>query len=167
MPGVVSVCTTQAASPFSKVGCRAPLNCIASTGRGIISAQIMVGCIPLLIPLAMWLPVLALPLLIATEALVACTNTIFCINRDSLIQTITPNRLLGRVGASRSVIGLGVATAGVCIGGLLAERIGVPATVVLGCCGELPAFLWLLFSPVRALRELPMPQADGAAIDIG
>ena len=133
-------------------------------GRGIISAQIMVGCIPLLIPLAIWLPTLALPLLVTTEALVGCANTVFCINRDSLIQTVTPNRLLGRVGASRSFIGLGVATVGVCIGGLLAERIGVPATVVIGCCGEVPAFLWLLLSPVRALRELPMPMADGAAI---
>jgi MFS family permease len=72
----------------------------------------------------------------------ACTNT--------LIQTMVPDHLRGRVMALYSVMFMGMAPFGAFLAGALAERIGAPATVAIGalsCVGaavlyelRLPAF---------------------------
>jgi hypothetical protein len=43
---------------------------------------------------------------------------------------------------------------GALLGGALGGLIGVPLTLVVASVGMLLAFLWLLLSPVRALRVL-------------
>ena len=125
-------------------------------GLAIVGAQVMVGVGGLLIALSVALPSAALPLLIIAELVQSGAGTIYGISRGSLTQAITPDRLLGRVWASISFIGLGIVPAGAFLGGVLGERVGVPATMVVGACGGLFAFVWLLFSPVRTLRELPL-----------
>lgn len=127
----------------------------AGIGTAIIGAQIVVGLGSLLIGLSVWLPASALLLLVAAELVQSCASTIYGINRGSLTQAITPDRLLGRVSGSGRFVGLGVAALGTALGGMLGERIGVPATIVVGSCGGVLAFLWLLFSPVRTLRGIP------------
>jgi len=63
---------------------------------------------------------------------------------------MVPDRLRGRVNASRQVLGLVGVTGGALIGGLLGDRVGVPTTVVIGASGGVLAFVWLLLSPLRA-----------------
>lgn len=128
---------------------------IFGVGYTIIGAQVVMGLLAPLIALPLWLPALALPLLVTAEIALSLTNTISSVNRGSLIQALVPDRLLGRVWASRSFIGLGIVPIGALLGGILGERIGVPATIVVGACGGMPSFLWLLFSPVRSIRALP------------
>ena len=113
-----------------------------------------------MIVLPQWLHGAALPLLVAAEFVLSLVSTLSGINRVSVMQALTPNRLLGRVWASISFIGLGVVPVGAFVGGALGGRIGVPATILVCACGGLPSFVWHLCSPVRHLRELPLPVED-------
>jgi predicted MFS family arabinose efflux permease len=49
----------------------------------------------------------------------------------------------------------GVLPAGAVLGGAVAEVIGLRAAMFVGAGGFLLSTLWLVFSPVRRLRELP------------
>jgi MFS family permease len=124
-------------------------------GRTIIGAQIVLGLTVPLIALPQWLPSLALPLLVVAEFVLSFAGSLSWINRGSLVQAITPDRLLGRVGASRNVISLGIVPVGALLGGILGEQIGIPATILVAACGGLPSFVWMLFSPVRHIRTMP------------
>jgi MFS family permease len=126
-------------------------------GPTVVSAQCIIGGASLLIPLASIWSAAALPLLIAAEVVQSCVNTVYGITRYSLRQAITPDRLRGRVDASSSFIGLLPAVLGLLVGGILGEWIGVTATIVAEACGGMLGFLWVLFSPVRALRTMPKP----------
>jgi MFS family permease len=121
-------------------------------GRTLIAAELVLGLGGLAIVCAAWFPTLALPLLIAAELVQSCAATIFGINAGSVRQLVTPDRMQGRMRASTSAIGLGVALLGTALGGFLGETIGVVATVAVCAAGSLPAFLWLVFSPVRSYR---------------
>ncbi|MDP9351193.1 MAG: MFS transporter [Chloroflexota bacterium] len=124
-------------------------------GPVCIASQLAVGLGSLPIALAAAIPDAALPLLVGAEFAQSCADTIYSINRNSLTQTVTPDRVLGRVYASRSFVGLGVVPLAAFLGVALSARIGVTGTVVVGACAGLPSFLWLLFSPVRTLRRMP------------
>ena len=130
---------------------------VFGVGPTIIGAQILLGLTVPLIALPRWLPGMALPLLVLAEFILSFVGTISAINRGSLIQLITPSQLLGRVWASRTFISLGIVPVGAALGGLLGGRIGVPATVTLMAFGGLLSFPWLLFSPVRHIRDMPAP----------
>ncbi len=124
-------------------------------GHTLVGAQALMGLGGLLIALSVGLREIALPLLIASELVMSFVGTIFGINRGSVQLAITPDRLRGRVDASISFIGLGVVPVASLLGGFFAERVSVPAVMVVCGCGQVFAFLWLLFSPVRSLREVP------------
>jgi len=81
--------------------------------------------------------------------------TIFVIQEISLRQSITPDRLLGRVNASMELLGAGVGPLGALIGGFLGQTIGVRPTLAVAALGGLLAALWLALSPVRRLRVIP------------
>ncbi len=124
-------------------------------GRVIIGTQVVLGLTTTLIAFPQWFPAVALPLLILAEFVLSLMATISGVTRGSVIQAMIPNRLLGRVWASQSFIGLGIVPIGALLGGVLGEGIGVPATIVIGACGGLPSFLWLLFSPLRNAGDMP------------
>lgn len=63
------------------------------------------------------------------------------------------------MGASNRFLGMIPVVLGTLLGGVLGERIGVPATIVFGAVGGVLPFLWLIFSPVRSLRAVPAPAA--------
>ena len=82
--------------------------------------------------------------------------SVYNIAEQSLMQAITPNHLLGRVSSALHLLFRGVMPAGAVAGGLLAESLGVRQTMLAGVLGFLLSTLWLVFSPVRHLRELPV-----------
>ena len=49
----------------------------------------------------------------------------------------------------------GVVPVGALAGGLLGQIIGMRPTLFISIAGELLATLWVVFSPVRTIRELP------------
>jgi MFS family permease len=133
-------------------------------GRALVVSQMGIGAGSLLIIAAVAAPTGAVALLAAAEFVQGFAGTVHAINRSALRQAIVPNRLRGRVGASTDVLGLAAATAGLLVGGQLGERLGLGPTMALGASTGLVAFLWLWWSPVRSLRDVPASASATAGV---
>jgi Na+/melibiose symporter-like transporter len=77
------------------------------------------------------------------------------VTETSLRQAVTPPERLARVNSAMNLMFNGVIPAGAFLGGALAAVIGVRASMFVGAGGYLLSTMWLVFSPVRHLRELP------------
>jgi MFS family permease len=126
-------------------------------GATIVGALLIGSSTSLLIWLAGGLLVAAVPLLIAAQLVGDAADSIAMIDEISLRQAITPDHMLGRVNASMNVLGEGIGTLGMLVGGVLAEIIGLRPTVAVAALGSLLGCVWLLWSPLRRVRELPAP----------
>ena len=83
---------------------------------------------------------------------------LFNITGISLVQTLTPDRLLGRLNATRRFLVWGAIPLGSLAGGALASTIGLRPTLFVGAAGSCACFLPMLLSPLRTLREMPEEQ---------
>jgi Na+/melibiose symporter-like transporter len=122
-------------------------------GPALVLAFAIMGLFGLLIPLAggpRWLIVVMLML---PQLFGDLFREAFEISALSLRQAITPIHLLGRVGASMSFLVGGVGTLGLLAGGALGSAIGIRPAIWVSALGGAAATLWLLFSPVAALRD--------------
>lgn len=122
-------------------------------GNTLMSAVFVGSLANLLVPIAQ--PATALPLLFTSMLLGSAGSVIYNINQVSLRQSITPDRLQGRMNASMRFIVWGVFPIGSLIGGALGTAIGVRGAIAVGAIGGLVTVLWLVFSPVRTIREPP------------
>ena len=84
---------------------------------------------------------------------------VYNINQVSLRQAIVPIRLQGRMNASMRFIVWGTIPLGGLAGGLLGAFLGLRTAIGISAVGGSAAFLWVLFSPVRSLRNVPEPLA--------
>lgn len=75
------------------------------------------------------------------------------INQLSFRQSITPHNLQGRTNSAQRFIVWGTMPIGALIGGLLGDQIGLRQTMLVGGIGAIFAVGWILFSPVRSLRD--------------
>lgn len=77
-------------------------------------------------------------------------------------QSVTPDRLLGRMTASYRLIGYGGIPVGAFLGGLVGELLGVRAGILLGAAGMMSAAAFVVASPLLRMRTLPpMSVAEG------
>lgn len=109
-------------------------------------------------------------LLAGVEFVSALGVMCFDVNLNSLQATVIPDAVRSRVAGAFSTVNYGVRPLGALIGGLLGTYIGVRETLVVGAVGGALSVLWLLPSPVpavRSLAELPAPEGDAfaAAVD--
>ena len=118
----------------------------------------------LLAPLAV--PGFAFPMLVLSRLGVAFGLPVFMINQISLRQSITPDRLLGRLTGTMKFVAIGVAPIGAFVGGALGSGIGVHASLALSALGAMTAVTWLVLSPVRRLRAAPAPWREDQALAI-
>lgn len=123
-------------------------------GRAIVGGLALGGGAQMLILLARGPVALNLALLLLAQA-ADIGLAVYFINEVSLRQTITPDRLLGRVNASAGFLMAGAGLIGALLGGALGQAAGLRVTMAAGLVGMLLSSLWLVFSPVRSLRELP------------
>lgn len=80
---------------------------------------------------------------------------------QTLIQTATPARLLGRVLATSNVLSWGSQSLAALLGGALASLIGPRGALFVACFFYLLAPALMFFSPARSLREAPdIPEQD-------
>ncbi len=128
-------------------------------GITLLLTPLIIGGSDLLVPLAGLVPLLAIPLVGLAQLLFGLAKPVFNINQVSLRQAITPERLQGRMNASISFVVYGLPTIGALLGGALGQSIGLQKTLVLASVGEILSLLWILFSPVRRLREQVAPSA--------
>ena len=102
-------------------------------------------------------------ILISAQCLQGIGSPIYSINQLSVRQMLTPDRVLGRVNASRRFIVFGIRPIGALLGGVLGELIGVRWTLVTATAVMLVGVLYLMYSPLRTLREPPCPMSPSPA----
>ena len=123
-------------------------------GRTFIGSAVVIGIAMLLIPLAHGSVAACSAFLIAAQ-LGDLAWPVYTISERSLRQAITPNHLLGRVNSSMHLLFHGVLPLGALAGGAIAQAVGMRQALLIGAIGVLLSTMWLVFSPVRRLRELP------------
>lgn len=133
-------------------------------GAATAVALVVVGGSDLLVPLAEGSGWLVVPLLIGAQFFFGIGMTLFNVNQVSIRQVMVPDHLRGRAGATARFVAMGVVPIGALLGGLLGETIGLRQTLVLAAIGEIAAALWLWFSPLRAIRELPGEDVSAKAL---
>jgi len=72
---------------------------------------------------------------------------IFMTNEISFRQQVTPDDRLGRVNAAMQILGRGVLPLGALAGGVLAEIVGLRASMAIAVAGIWLSNLWLLSLP--------------------
>jgi MFS family permease len=122
-------------------------------GRTILLGTIIDGGPLVLVPAAP--KSLAIPFIVVAFAAVGFGVVLYNVSVISLTQALTPERLLGRVNASRRFIVWGTIPIGSLVSGALASTIGLRPTMFIGttCC--LLAVLPIALSEVRNVKELP------------
>lgn len=132
-------------------------------GRVIAGGALVFGLGCVLIFVASFSGIFALPLLITSRFLVSSAIPIYSINQVSLRQVVTPKHFLGRVNATMRFVVWGTLPIGALLGGGLGEVFGLANAIAIAAFGALAAFLWIVRSPVFALRGIPdrPPEAFG------
>jgi MFS family permease len=82
------------------------------------------------------------------------------VNQVGLRQAITPDRMMGRMNATMRLIVWGTIPVGAMVGGVLGNLVGLVPVLWLSAIGGSLAFLPVLLSPVRSLREIPAQAAE-------
>ncbi len=113
------------------------------------------GCFTFLNPLAGGSRLSSMGMLMLAQLCGDALRVIYLVTEVSVRQSLTPDRLLGRVGASTQLLVMGVAPLGALAGGGLAEVIGARATLLVASIGISLAAGWVIFSPLRALSNRP------------
>jgi MFS family permease len=136
-------------------------------GRTILLGTIIDGLPYLLVPLAP--KAFPIPFIVVGFALVDFGVVLYNVSVISLTQALTPERLLGRVNASRRFIVWGTIPLGSLVSGALATAIGLRPTMFIGAIGCSLAALPIALSSVRQVKELPtapeaMPVSEDALL---
>jgi len=122
-------------------------------GRTIVLSNV-VSSVPLvLVPLA---PAsFPIPFIVVAFTLVGFGVVLYNVSAISLTQALTPERLLGRVNASRRFIVWGTIPLGSLTSGALAATIGLRPTMFVGTLACMLAIVPTALSPVRSIKEIP------------
>jgi MFS family permease len=83
------------------------------------------------------------------------SGVVYNVAQVSYRQAVCPPRLMGRMNAAVRWIVWGTLPLGGVIGGALGTVIGVRPTVWIGLVGSWAAVFWILFSPLRRMRDIP------------
>lgn len=115
------------------------------------------------------LPLVALACLLVQQLVGDASATVFDIADTTIRQTLVPDHQLGRVASTFFVFGHAAQLASTLAAGLLAEAIGLRATLVFAPIGAFIGAVVLWRSPVRALIRLPeqrRPDPDVVVSDV-
>jgi MFS family permease len=123
-------------------------------GRTILGGMLLFAAGNLLIPLAPpHVAILGGAFLIAQQLIGDSGGTVYEIVETSLVQSSVDNRVIGRVNASFFTFTTLMTLAGVVIGGVVAEYLGLRTAFVFGLVGAVVSIAVVWFSPVRHMRE--------------
>jgi Na+/melibiose symporter-like transporter len=126
------------------------------------------GVLGLLLPLAE--PGWRVALIPAGLFAVSFAGVLYNIAQLSFRQSICPPELLGRLNAAIRWLVWGTLPLGGIAGGALGTLAGIRPTLWIGVTGSWLAGLWVLFSPLRTMRDVPGPDpgpADTPPPDLG
>ena len=127
-------------------------------GRSAAIGVFLMTAGDVIIPLAGGPPTAVLALVAGGAFLFGAGLVTYIIGRTSLQQSMTPDRLQGRVNVVLRMAFLGAIPIGALAGGALGETIGLRPTLFVGAAGELLTAVFLLLSAVAAVRVPPSVQ---------
>jgi predicted MFS family arabinose efflux permease len=133
---------------------------VFGVGPSMWGGLAIMGVSMLFVPLTQEASIIAAGLLIAQQLVGDGGVTVFEVNQMSLRQTLTPERMLGRVNATIRLSSLAAMLLGSLVGGVMGEVIGLRATLVAGAIATFAAALCVFLSPARWLRETPALEAE-------
>lgn len=131
-----------------------PLSRRLGFGPTIIWAQIVFAVTGITVPIAVYVPSLAVPMLALSEFAQYGAFAMYSVGALSLRQARTPADRQGRTSASVRAAVSGAALLGSIVGGLLGDWIGLGQTLVVGIVGMGLGCLLVIASPLRTLRDL-------------
>jgi predicted MFS family arabinose efflux permease len=151
-----------AVGPASLVGAALalPLASRFGLGRVMIAALLFEAASRLLLPFVAGPELQAAVLLGVTQALVGVTEALWFVGLRTLQQSVTPDRLLGRVGAASNFVQFVVAPPAALAAGLLGDAIGLRATLFIQGVIAVVALVYLFASPIRQMRSVPVVASD-------
>jgi MFS family permease len=129
-------------------------------GRTIVTSSIIGGPMFLVVAFAPHGNA-ALAVIGPAVAVGSFTTVVYNVTQVSLRQTITPERIQGRMNAVMRFLVWGTIPLGNLIGGALGTWVGLKETLIIGGIGSCLPFLAVLFSPVRAIHDMPEPVDEG------
>ncbi|HEY3732898.1 MAG TPA: MFS transporter [Streptosporangiaceae bacterium] len=130
-------------------------------GRTLAVSILGVSASPLLLLIPRDGSAAAMAFLIAGWLGHGCGIAIWNVNTITLRQVLTPMRLLARMNATYRMLLFGALPAGAMAGGLLGSAVGLRSALVLSVIALTSPLLWIFFSPVFRLSEMPSgPSSD-------
>ncbi|MBU6422701.1 MAG: MFS transporter [Chloroflexota bacterium] len=144
-----------AVGPFSILGSVIAGPVISRYGLGptMILGLALEAASRLVLPFAGGGELRAAAVLAFTQALVGLTVPFWSISFRSLLQAVTPDRLLGRVTAASNVMQWSVSPPAALLAGIAATAVGMRPTILVAGLIALVAVTYLVASPVRSYRS--------------
>ena len=143
----------------------APLAKRFGVGPVIVGSMFVSGPTTFLIAFMPTAPLVAGAMLFGASFLTGFTAVVYNVSQVSFRQAITPLDMQGRMNATMRFIVWGTMPLGSVAGGILASYLPLRTTILIGGAIASVAFLWVLASPVRSLREIPKGARAEAASD--
>lgn len=130
------------------------------TGRTVALGAVLFTLPLAALPLARGSVLAEGALLAGVEAVSAFGVMLLDVNLNAVMAAVIPDAVRARVMGAFTTVNYGVRPLGAAVGGLLAGWVGIGPTLVVGGVGGALAVLWLVGSPLLALRsvdDLPDP----------
>jgi Na+/melibiose symporter-like transporter len=124
------------------------------TARIIWLSQALLG--PFLLLTVVAFPGWGLTLVAVGIFATSVASVVYNTAQVSYRQSICPPALLGRMNASVRFVVWGTLPLGALFGGVMGSWIGIRPTLLIGALGEWAACLWVIFSPLFHMRDLPV-----------
>lgn len=155
-PALIGLILTLA-GPGSLAGAMLASRLSRRLGAGVVAliGALLFSCTPLLVP---WLQRGAdyvVPVLLLAALAGPCGGALYNVVQLSLRQAVTPARLQGRMNASVRFLVWGTMPIGGALGGAVGQAYGLRPALWFFAAAGVTTVCWLLFSPVRRLREQP------------
>ena len=151
MGGVGALC----ASALSTLLCRR-----FGVGRAVLTGYFGYSAALLLVPLAQGPLWLATSMLMVAQFFGDAFAVAFLIPLTSLRQAVLPPGLLGRTQGLFGAVAGAMTVLGALTGGFLGGWLGPRETLAMAVAGQGACGLFLVFSPVRRLRDIPLKSTD-------
>lgn len=129
-------------------------------GPALVLSLFVRGLGALFMPLAASVSIVSAGFLVANQLITDPAWSFYEINMVSLRQTITPDRLLGRMNASMRFIDFGAMLIGTGVGGVVGEVYGARQALIVAVCGMFAAAGYLALTPVARMRAMPVAEAE-------
>jgi MFS family permease len=124
-------------------------------GRSMVVNTIGLSAAPLLMIVPRGAGLGSMIILICSHLLYGSNVSMFNVTAITMRQTVTPRRVLARMNATYRMLLFGAPLFGALMGGLLGDALGLRPALIISLIAMTSPVLWIAFSPVFRLREMP------------